>query len=211
MEPSLVRDIGAAAGKIEAVKPDAIRPEPPKIDSIKPESTKPESIGRVATVTGAQSSVEITARLANGEYPTVGKFMGLLSNKAIIIGLITEVGEAAIANTTGGAQTFRKVAHLDLIGELRANAGGKAEFTRGVIEYPNIGDGAFMLTEAELRLVYGAADADRAHVGNLQQNSNIHVHIDIDNLVSRHFAILGATGVGKSSGVAIILKKILDT
>ena len=41
--------------------------------------------------------------------------------------------------------------------------------------------------------------------------ANIDVHIDIDQLVSRHFAILGATGVGKSSGVAIILQKILDT
>ena len=41
--------------------------------------------------------------------------------------------------------------------------------------------------------------------------TNIGVHIDIDHLVSRHFAILGATGVGKSSGVAIILQKILET
>ncbi len=62
-----------------------------------------------------------------------------------------------------------------------------------------------------MRLVYGAADADHAHIGDLQQNSQIGVHIDIDNLVSRHFAIVGATGVGKSSGVAIILQKILDT
>ena len=36
------------------------------------------------------------------------------------------------------------------------------------------------------------------------------VHIDIDHMVSRHFAIVGATGVGKSSGVAIILQTILD-
>ena len=62
-----------------------------------------------------------------------------------------------------------------------------------------------------MRLVYGGADADHAHVGDLQQNTNIGVHIDIDQLVSRHFAIVGATGVGKSSGVAIILQKILDT
>ena len=41
--------------------------------------------------------------------------------------------------------------------------------------------------------------------------TDIGVHIDIDQLVSRHFAMLGATGVGKSSGVAIILQKILDT
>ena len=55
------------------------------------------------------------------------------------------------------------------------------------------------------------ADADRAHIGHLQQNPNIPIHIDIDQLVSRHFAILGATGVGKSSGVAVILQKILDS
>jgi DNA helicase HerA-like ATPase len=67
-----------------------------------------------------------------------------------------------------------------------------------------------MLGERELRQVYAGADADHAHVGDLQQNADIGVHINIDQLVSRHFAILGATGVGKSSGVAIILLKILD-
>jgi len=170
-------------------------------------SAKPESIGRIATVTGSQSTVELTGRGAGGEAPTVGKFMGITTGKSVIIGLITEVGEQA----TAGSPTFRKIARLDLIGELLASAPGATRFQRGVTEYPNIGDGVFMLTEAELRVVYGAADADRAHIGNLQQNPNIHVHIDIDNLVSRHFAILGATGVGKSSGVAIILNKILET
>jgi DNA helicase HerA-like ATPase len=171
---------------------------------------RPEAIGRVAGVNGSQATVELMARAPGGENSTVGKFMALTIGKAVIIGLITEVGEQSIA-ATGGGQTFRKVARLDLIGEIRNGEGGAARFQRGVTEYPNIGDGALMLTEAELRLVYGSADADRAHIGNLQQNSNIHVHIDIDHLVSRHFAILGATGVGKSSGVTIILQKILDT
>ncbi len=62
-----------------------------------------------------------------------------------------------------------------------------------------------------MRLIYGAANADHVDIGRLQQNPNVRVHIDIDLLVSRHFAIVGATGVGKSSGVAIILQKILDT
>src|SRR5476651_1266307 len=172
--------------------------------------TRPETIGRVAGVNGSQATVELNARAPAGENPTVGKFMGLTTGKAIIIGLITEVGEQPIAAAGGGA-TFRKVARLDLIGELRADEAGAACFQRGVTEYPNIGDGAVLLGERELKLVYGTADADRAHIGDLQQNSNIHVHIDIDQLVSRHFAILGATGVGKSSGVAIILQKILET
>ena len=169
----------------------------------------PELIGRVAIVSGSQASVELNARAIVGERPTVGKFMGLVSGKSVIIGLITEVGEQALS-AAGGNQSFRKMARLDLIGEIQPG-GGAGRFQRGITDYPSIGDAAMILGERELRLVYGAADADHAHIGDLQQNTNIGVHIDIDHLVSRHFAILGATGVGKSSGVAIILQKILDT
>ncbi len=171
--------------------------------------TRPETIGRVVSISGSQGSVELVAHAAGGESPTVGKFIGLKSVKAIIIGLITEVGEESFAAATG-EQTFRKVARLDLIGEIRLSEEGALGFQRGFSEYPNIGDAALMLTENMLRLVYGTADADRAHIGNLQQNPNISVHINIDHLVNRHFAILGATGVGKSSSVAIILQKILE-
>ena len=170
-----------------------------------------QAIGRVVAINGSQATVELSPRAPDGENPTVGKFMGLLTGKSIIVGLITDVGEQPLGTAAGGARAYRKVARLDLIGEIGAGEAGAARFQRGVTEYPNIGDGAMLLSERELRLVYGTADADRAHIGDLQQNPNIHVHIDIDHLVSRHFAILGATGVGKSSGVAIILQKILET
>jgi DNA helicase HerA-like ATPase len=166
-----------------------------------------EMIGRVTSVNGAQAGVELTARAV--DQATVGKFVGLLAKNSVIVALITQVGEQALA-AAGTTPSFRKVARLDLIGELRTE-NGKPHFDRGVTEYPNIGDAAQMLPDSALRTVYGMADADRAHVGDLQQNPDIPVHIDIDQLVSRHFAILGATGVGKSSGVAIILNKILDT
>ncbi len=172
--------------------------------------TGPDSIGRVAGVSGSQATVELSARNNGGEQPTVGKFMGMVTGKALIIGLVTYIGEQAAAAPAGDS-SYRKIARLDLIGEIRSGEGGAAHFRRGVMEYPNIGDGALQLTARELRLVYGAADTDHAHVGDLQQNTEIGVHIDIDQLVSRHFAIVGATGVGKSSGVAIILQKILDT
>ena len=48
----------------------------------------------------------------------------------------------------------------------------------------------------------------------LQQNTDIGVHINIDSLVSRYFAIVvprHATVGGKSSGLVIILQTILDT
>ncbi|MGA2895358.1 MAG: DUF87 domain-containing protein [Xanthobacteraceae bacterium] len=160
-------------------------------------------------ITGSEATVELNGRPANGNLATVGKFMALVTARSLIVGLITEIGEQAVASA-GIGQSFRKVAQIDLIGEIRVRA-GSAQFDRGVSEYANIGDAAMMLTETELRLIYGGANADRVDIGVLQQNPNVHVHIDIDLLVSRHFAIVGTTGVGKSSGVAIILQKILDT
>src|SRR4051812_1869349 len=112
---------------------------------------KPDVIGRISAVNGSQSVVDLIAS-ALGEKPTVGKFMGLISAKALIIGLITEVAEQPTSGAVGG-QTFKKVARLDLIGELRADARGVQIFQRGVTEYPNIGDSACMLTESDLRLV----------------------------------------------------------
>ncbi|MGH6789973.1 MAG: ATP-binding protein [Pseudolabrys sp.] len=168
-------------------------------------------IGRIVAINGSEATIGLTsARTANGDtdHVTVGKFIGLLSGISIIIGLVTAIEEEA--QLVAGNQTYRQVARLDLVGEIRAGENGAARFQRGVADYPTIGDGAVLMSEAELRLVYGAPNGDRAHIGDLQQNANIPVNIDIDALVSRHFAMLGNTGVGKSSGVAVILQKILE-
>jgi DNA helicase HerA-like ATPase len=163
-------------------------------------------LGRVIAVTGSQATIELSPHAQGPERPTVGKFVGLVTGPTLIVGMVTEIGEQPAA-----AGCYRKIAHLDLVGDIRITPPNAGRFQRGVAEYPTIGDSAVMLGESELRLVYGGADADHAHIGDLQQNPSIGVHIDIDNLVSRHFAVLGATGVGKSSGVAVILQKILDT
>jgi DNA helicase HerA-like ATPase len=59
-------------------------------------------------------------------------------------------------------------------------------------------------------LIYDTVSAARGRIGDLQQNPAIGVYIDIDMLLNRHFALLGATGVGKSSGLANILQKVLE-
>jgi hypothetical protein len=164
-----------------------------------------EIIGRIVTVGGSQATVELSDR-TQGEKPTVGKFIGVVTGSTLIVGMITEIGEQSAVSGT-----FRKIAMIDLVGDIALSGKSAGRFQRGISEYPNINDSAVLLGENELRLVYGGSDTDHAHIGDLQQNTNIGVHVDIDSLISRHFAVLGATGVGKSSGVAIILQKILET
>ena len=169
------------------------------------------SLGRVIAVGGAQASVGLEATIRNlpdNAQPKVGKFLGIISGKAIIIGVITEIVEQPSASGSR-EQNHHSVARMDMVGEIKADERGAARFLRGVTEYPSIGDATALLTERELRLVYGGGSSDTAHIGSLQQDHSIAVHINIDDLLSKHFAILGTTGVGKSSGVAIVLQEIL--
>jgi hypothetical protein len=80
-----------------------------------------ELIGRVAAVSGSQATVELNARNVGSEHPTVGKFMGMQAGKAVIIGLVTDIGEQAMVAPAGGP-SYRKIARLDLVGEIRSGA-----------------------------------------------------------------------------------------
>ncbi len=166
------------------------------------------TLGRVVSVGGAQATVALSSGasgLPDKAQPKVGKFLGIASGKNTIIGVITELTEQ-----TAREQTHGILARLDMVGEIRTNANGAPVFGRGVTEYPSIGDPCAMLSDRELRLVYGATGIDTAHIGTLQQDDSVQVHLNIDDLLSKHFAVLGTTGVGKSSGVAIILQQILN-
>jgi len=167
-----------------------------------------EANGHVIVVTGAHSTIELDQEgKTPRERPTVGQFMGLLTESSIIIGLISQVGKPT---ATKEEQATHTTAQLDLVGEIRIDATGTARFRRGITEYPHIGDRALLLDERGLRLIYDTVSAARGRIGDLQQNSAIGVYIDIDMLLNRHFALLGATGVGKSSGLTNILQKVLE-
>ena len=66
-----------------------------------------------------------------------------------------------------------------------------------------------MISSDQLRLIYTPAGRRTINIGQLNHDSAIAAHIDVDNLISKHFAILGSTGVGKSSGVTVILTEIM--
>ncbi len=167
-----------------------------------------EPLGRVTAINGSQATITVETGVSiDAAQVTVGRFMGILSGDAIVIGLVTEVIEQ---QTFPEPAIYRSVARIDLIGEIRT-AAAHSQFQRGVANYPSLGNPAVLVDERELRLIYGGADKDRAHIGDLQQDASIGVNVNIDDLVSKHFAILGTTGVGKSSSVAIILNEILKT
>jgi hypothetical protein len=67
-----------------------------------------------------------------------------------------------------------------------------------------------MMNDRELRLIYNGLHTKPSNIGVLQQDPTIQAQVDIEQLVSKHFAVLGTTGVGKSNGVAILLTQIME-
>ena len=166
-----------------------------------------EAIGRVLAVTGSQITVGLTPPMPGSPTrATVGKFLGVVSGSTVIIGLITEIAERPQREQDPNC---RGTARMDLVGEIKAAAGGGAVFSRGINEYPMIGEPAMLMGDRELRLIYTGMNPKPTNVGTLQQDPSIQAQIDIDQLVSKHFAVVGTTGVGKSNGVAILLSQIL--
>ena len=62
----------------------------------------------------------------------------------------------------------------------------------------------------ELRLIFHSSSSRMIDIGHLQLDSAIAARLDVDEMVSKHFAVLGTTGVGKSSAVALLLQQIVE-
>ena len=172
-----------------------------------PRATR-ETIGRVAAVSGAQVVVALSV-IAPGSSPraTVGKFLGIVSGGIVTVGMITEISERPARDQEPNC---RSTAQIDIVGEIKASASGTAYFQRGITEYPTIGDPAVLMSDRELRLIYSGRSGKPSNVGVLQQDPSIATQIDIEQLVSKHFAVLGTTGTGKSNGVALLLQQTLE-
>ncbi len=135
---------------------------------------------------------------------TVGRFVSIRSSSSVIVAMITEVS----CENLSRSDNYIAVASVDLLGEI-LNASDKPKFQRGVTNYPTIGDAVDLITSQELRTIYAPTGSDQINVGFLQQDRSVIAYVDIEEMLSKHFAVLGSTGVGKSTGVSLLLNEIL--
>nr|WP_246583355.1 DUF87 domain-containing protein [Bradyrhizobium iriomotense] len=165
------------------------------------------SFGRVISVRGSLARVGL---LATSQMPisevraTVGRFVSIRCASSVIVAMITEVSCENLSST----DNYIAIASVDLLGEI-LNAADKAKFQRGVTNYPTIGDAVELITSQELRTIYAPTGSDQINVGFLQQDRSVVAYVDVEEMLSKHFAVLGSTGVGKSTGVSLLLNEIL--
>src|SRR5207249_2675952 len=73
------------------------------------------------------------------------------------------------------------------------------------------GDAAHLVTENDLTRIYGRpSDGKYASVGRIASAESIPALVDFNKLVTRHSAVVGSTGSGKSTTVASLLNTLSD-
>ena len=167
-----------------------------------------EPLGRVISISGSQAQIGLLAASRLGGHDpraTVGKFIGIRAGRVLQVGMITEVTAQPPAVTR--EQGHYAVAQVDLMGEIKEGQSGKPHFVRGVREYPSIGDPADLIGNRALRLIYDLGGGDTMDIGTLNQDSSVGAYVHVEDMISKHFAVLGTTGVGKSSAVVVLLQR----
>lgn len=183
---------------------------------------KPTYIGEVESVSGNSVTIKMS-----GNYPSnmpivdgtvyrigqIGSFLKIPLGYANLYGLITQAGVLAMPESVIAAYKEnpavvdgRRWLKMILVGEQVGSS-----FERGVLQSPTSGDQVHLVTNEDLRIVYGGYNAQSSIViGNQSASEGLAAQLDMDKLISRHCAILGATGSGKSNAVSIVVKAIAE-
>ena len=137
---------------------------------------------------------------------TVGRFVSIRCANSVIVAMITDVSSEKVPTS----DNFVASVSVDLLGEILGTA-ERQKFQRGVTNYPTIGDAVELINSDELRTIYAPRGSDQIDIGTLQQDPSVIAYVDIEEMLSKHFAVLGSTGVGKSTGVSLLLNEILKS
>ncbi|MEM7042495.1 MAG: DUF87 domain-containing protein [Pseudomonadota bacterium] len=87
---------------------------------------------------------------------------------------------------------------------------GSQTFQCGVSQHPALDSPIYLADRAELSLIYRQPNASTVRLGTLRQADGLPAYAVTDQLLGKHFAVLGTTGAGKSCAVTVILKAILE-
>jgi len=175
----------------------------------------PTRLGTVEDVTGSKVTVKLSDETAHGilfargegyRVGQVGSFVRIPAGYVDLFGIVAQVGAGAAPpvpdqSVVLGSRWLR----IELVGEGRK--GGT--FERGISQYPSIGDSVHVVTESDLKSVYAPGDTEsHVAIGRVASSEGIKAYLDLNRLVSRHSAVVGSTGSGKSTSVASLLTSV---
>ena len=171
-------------------------------------------VGRIVAVTGAHAIILLDAEtgganLESDRSPEIGTLLKVDTHASISLALVSALSSPMPTHNKGEQEL--RIVEVEFIGELPKDENGQPKsFRRGISSYPSLGDTVYRANRAELSKAYACDTETSIRVGHIQQDPTIPAMIKIDEMLGKHFAVLGTTGTGKSCTVALILRRILE-
>jgi len=138
---------------------------------------------------------------------SIGTVLAIRQGDIRTVGLVREV---SVNPSDWNERTSNHVNfEIELIGEIRDNAAGRPIFFRGVRTYPEMGSTASLIELRDLAAIYTLSEDDGVRVGSLTLRDDIPAMVSVSTLVSRHFAVVGSSGVGKTTAAAMLISNCL--
>ena len=169
-------------------------------------------IGHVVEIAGSGSQVRLESpalgALSTHSDPSVAMSGQVGSQVKMIVGTSWLI---ANVRTMRADESTEIIAHVDFLGEGNRDSSGKlSHFRRGVTKFPIPGAQVHPVTSDDLRAVFAADDRAHIEIGTVYPTDDIRGALYIDPMLSKHFAVVGSTGTGKSTSVALILHRISE-
>ncbi len=167
-------------------------------------------IGRILTVGSSVAVMSINKTVIRNNQlhmAQIGTILKILTSKSIVVAMVSslKIGAADDEGLNDGC-----LANLNILGEITTNPTTReTKFFRGVRSFPVLNEAIYNMSPQDLELIFNKESAASIEIGRLQQDNTIVAKVRTDDLLSKHFAIIGSTGSGKSCTVALVLQAIL--
>jgi hypothetical protein len=173
----------------------------------------PGQIGDVIAVSGFRLTCKlyrVNAPGGPGGYADaqIGALVKIATSQSMAFGFIDSLELLHAAD--GDPSTAMAIAQIDLLGELISSRPGKPpSFARGISVFPVLGAPLFVATPDDLSLIYARPDTWTMVIGSLYQDIEKPAYLLSQEFLSKHSAIVGTTGSGKSCALTLVLRTLL--
>ena len=173
-------------------------------------------IGEVVSVNGSQVVVLIDKTpggVPRGSFGDLqmGTLIKIPKPQSLAYGIITGL---TVPFPSHDDQNQLEILELTMTGECVLEASAEDvdadPFRRGIRSMPTLGDPVYKATRDDLTRVYAPPETLSVQIGTIHQDSQVSAHVLVDELLGKHFAILGTTGAGKSCASARILHAMIE-
>ncbi|WP_416796981.1 ATP-binding protein [Ciceribacter azotifigens] len=167
-------------------------------------------LGRVVACNGSRATVAAVAEAGGTELSelwSVGRLISISVGGNRVVALVYSMQTDTKAWGENLDNTF--LIEVELLGEVHVGMNGREEFSTGISRYPYLGAIAHRIRTADLSRIYDSGQNDVCVIGKLTQDESIDATIHVPSMLSKHFAVVGSTGVGKSTAVSLLLRQAI--